>query len=198
MEFVPRHLHTIPPATGPDRLPGGAVVRRLGPLSPPDHCPACGETPPGHRQTHHSPDRLLPAACRVSASCRAFPSPSRRWRTATRDDASTHEPLPAGGTPFRMRVAPLGTHGLPVQRCWRLQWRLAQRRTTDGQGRRVAGMVQPIRPYDPRLGHRHMQQPALQKVRDWQGHLLDPRTGAVSLYMTGATGDGDAGAVVCY
>src|SRR5215510_9113418 len=35
MEFVPRHPYAIPPATGPDdRLPGGAVVRRLGPLSP--------------------------------------------------------------------------------------------------------------------------------------------------------------------
>src|SRR5215471_3638723 len=107
MEFVPRHLYTIPPATGPDSLPGGAVVRRLGPLSPPDHFPACGEMPPGHRQTHHPPERLLPAACRVSASCRAFPSPYRRGRTATRDDAGTHEQLTAGGTPFRMRVAPL-------------------------------------------------------------------------------------------
>src|SRR5262245_14555477 len=91
LEFVPRHLHTIPPATGPDRLPGGAVIRRLGPLGPPDPCPAGGETPPGHRQTHHPPDCLLPAACRVSASCRAFPSPYRRWRTTTRDDAGTHE-----------------------------------------------------------------------------------------------------------
>src|SRR5262245_28554069 len=43
-----------------------------------------------------------------------------------------------------------------------------------------------------------MQQPALQKVRDWQGHLLDPRTRALSLLMTGATGEGDAGAVVCH
>src|SRR5919199_4894131 len=104
MEFGPRPLHTISPATGPDRLPGEAVVRRLGPLSPPDHFPACGETPPGRRQTHHSPDRLLPAAWRVSASCRKFPSPHRRWRTATRGDAGTHEPLTAGGAPFRMRV----------------------------------------------------------------------------------------------
>src|SRR5262249_1426264 len=125
MEFVPRHLYTIPPATGPDSLPGGAVVRRLGPLSPPAHFPACGEMPPGHRQTHHPPERLLPAACRVSASCRAFPSPYRRGRTATRDDAGTHEQLTAGGTPFRMRVAPLGTHGLPVQGWWGLHRRVS-------------------------------------------------------------------------
>ena len=95
-----------------------------------------------------------------------------------------------------MGVPPLRTHRLPVQRGWRLHRRLAKLRTTDGQGRSVAGMVQPIRPHDPRLGHRHMQQPALEQVRDWQGHLLDPRTRAVSLLMTGATGEGDAGAVV--
>src|SRR5215468_12107182 len=41
-----------------------------------------------------------------------------------------------------------------------------------------------------------MQQPALEKVRHGQRHLLDPRTDAVSLLMTGATGEGDAGAVV--
>ena len=152
MEFVPRHLHTIPPATGPDRLPGGAVVRRLGPLSSPDHCPACGETPPGHRQTPHPPDRLLPAACRVSASCRECPSPYRRGRTATRDDAGTHEPLPAGGTPFRRRVAPLGTHGLPVQGWWGLHRRLSKRRAAAGQGRGVRRMIQPVAPHDARLG----------------------------------------------
>src|SRR5215470_1600011 len=195
MEFVPRHLHTIPPATGPDSLPGGAVVRRLGPLSPPDHCPACGETPPGHCQTHYPPDRLLPAACRVSASCRAFSSPYRRWRTATRDDAGTHEQLTAGGTPFRMRVAPLGTHGLPVQGWWGLQRRLSTRRAADGQGRGVRRMIQPVAPHDARLGHRDMEEPPLQKVRHGQGHLLAPRTRAISLLMTGATGESDAGAV---
>src|SRR5262249_33628120 len=114
MEFGPRHLYTIPPATGPDSLPGGAVVRRLGPLSPPDHFPACGEMPPGHRQTHHPPERLLPAACRVSASCRAFPSPYRRGRPAPRGDAGTHAPLTPGGAPFPVRVPPLGTHRPPV------------------------------------------------------------------------------------
>src|ERR687884_494996 len=116
MEFVPRHPYAIPPATSPDRLPGGAVVRRPGSLSPPDHFPACGETPPGYRQIHHPPERLLPAACRVSASCREFPSPYRRGRTAPRDDSGAHQPLPAGGTPFRVHVAPLGTGCLPIER----------------------------------------------------------------------------------
>src|SRR5215475_11090603 len=45
-----------PPATGLDRLPCGAAVRRPGSLSPPDCFPAHGGTPPGHRQTHQSPD----------------------------------------------------------------------------------------------------------------------------------------------
>src|SRR4029077_7950928 len=56
MEFGPLHPHALPPATGPDRLPCGAAVRRPGPLSPPYRFPAHGGTPPGHRQTHHSPD----------------------------------------------------------------------------------------------------------------------------------------------
>src|SRR5262252_9840656 len=60
----------------------------------------------------------------------------------------------------------------------------------------MARMVQPIRPQAPRLGYGHMQQPALEKVGDGQGHLLEPRTRAISLLMTGATGEGDAGAVV--
>src|SRR5262252_6584299 len=97
MEFVPQPPHALPPATGPDRLPA-----RAG-------------TPRGHRQTDHPPGRSPPAACRVPASCRALLSPYGRGRTATRDDTSTHEQLTAGGTPFRMRVTPLGTHGLPVQ-----------------------------------------------------------------------------------
>ena len=36
-----------------------------------------------------------------------------------------------------------------------------------------------------------MQQPTLKKVRDWQGHLLKPRTRAVSLLLPGAIGEGD-------
>src|SRR5258707_7526475 len=37
--------------------------------------------------------------------------------------------------------------------------RLAKLRTTDGQGRSVAGMVQPIQPHAPRLRHRDMEEP---------------------------------------
>ena len=55
-----------------------------------------------------------------------------------------------------MGLPTLRTHRLPVQRGWRLQRRLAKRRTTDSQGRSVAGMVQPIRPHDPRLRHRRL------------------------------------------
>src|SRR5215472_9146157 len=58
-----------------------------------------------------------------------------------RDDPRTHEPLATGGTPLGMALPPLRTHRLPVQRGWHLQRRLAKRRTTDGQGRSVAGMV---------------------------------------------------------
>src|SRR5215467_158002 len=129
-------------------------------------------------------------------SCGALLQGEAGRSPAPRDDTRTHEPLATGGTPLGMALPPLRTHRLPVQRGWRLQRRLAKRRTTDGQGRRVAGMVQPIRPHDPHLGQRHMQQPALQKVRDGQGHLLAPRMRAISLLMTGATGEGDAGAVV--
>jgi hypothetical protein len=36
-----------------------------------------------------------------------------------------------------------------------------------------------------------MQQPTLQKIRDWQGHLRQPRTRAVSLLLPSAVGEGD-------
>src|SRR5438874_8636605 len=52
MEFGPRHPHTFPPVTSPDRLPCGSAVRRPGLLSPPDHFPARAGPPPGHRQAH--------------------------------------------------------------------------------------------------------------------------------------------------
>src|SRR2546429_4284117 len=53
-------------------------------------------------------------------------------------------------------------------------------------------MVQSIPPHNSCLGDWHMQQPTLKKVRDWQGHLLEPRLRAVGFLMTGATGEGDA------
>jgi len=48
MEVMLGHSHALPPATGSDRLPCGPVVRRPGPLSPPDRVPARGETLLGH------------------------------------------------------------------------------------------------------------------------------------------------------
>ena len=144
MEFVPRHLHTIPPATGPASLPCGAAVRRPSSLSPPDCFPAHGGPPPGHRQTHHTPDRPPLAACRGSASCRALPSPHRRGRTATRDDTRTHEPLATGGTPLGMGVPTLGTHRLPVQTQGDLYGRLPKRRAADGEGFGVGMLIQPL------------------------------------------------------
>jgi hypothetical protein len=150
--------------------PVGPVVRSPGPLSPPDRVPARAGTPRGHRQTDPPPGCSLPAAWRGSASCRALLSPYGRWRTATRDDAGTHEQLTAGGTPFRMRVAPLGTHGLPVQGWWGLHRRLSKRRAADGQDLGVRRMIQPVAPHYARLGHRDMKEPPLQKVRHGQRH----------------------------
>src|SRR5262249_18576205 len=94
--------------------PAGVVVRGPGPLPSPDRVLACIGTPPGHRQTHHPPDRLLPAACRVSASCREFPSPYRRWRTPPRGHTGAHQPPSTGGTPLRMGVPPLPTPPPPL------------------------------------------------------------------------------------
>jgi hypothetical protein len=196
MEFVPRHPHAIPPATGPDRLPCGAAVRSPGPLSPPDRFPAHGGTPPGHHQTHHSPDCPPPTACRVLASCRALLSPHRRGRTTTRDHTRTHEPLATGGTPLRMGFPPLRTHGLPVQRGWHRHRRLAKHRTTDGQGRSVAGMVEPLRPHDPRLRPGDMEEPPLQQGRHGQRHPLGRGGVRIGLLLPRARGEGDAGAVV--
>src|SRR5215510_14987228 len=104
------------------------------------------------------------------SACGALPRGYAGRSPSPRDDTRTHEPLATGGTPLRMGVPPLRTHRLPVQRGWHLHRRLAKLRTTDGQGRRVAGMVQPIGPHDPRLGHRHMEQPPLEKVRHGQGY----------------------------
>ena len=95
-----------------------------------------------------------------------------------------------------MGLPTLRTHRLPVQRCWRLQRRLATRRTTDGQGRSVAGMVQPIRPHDPRLGQRHMPQPALEKVGDGQSHPLGCGLPSVCLLRAQTIAEGDALAVL--
>src|SRR4029434_8035847 len=132
----------------PSRLPQAriaslaeAIVSRLGPLSPPDSFPAHAGPPSGHRQAHHTPQRPPPAACHVSASACALPSPSQRWRTPARDHAGAHEPLPAGGTPLGMGLPPLRTHGLPVQGWLWLHRRWPKRRAADGEGLGVRLMI---------------------------------------------------------
>jgi hypothetical protein len=144
MEFVPRHPHALPPPTGPDHFPCGVAVSRLGPLSPPDRVPARAGPPPGRRQTHHLPHRSPPTAWRVSASCRALPSPYRRWRTPARDHVGAHEQLATGGTPLRMGLSANGTHRLPGQCHRRLHRRLPQRRAADGEGFGVGMLIQPL------------------------------------------------------
>jgi len=141
MEFGPRHPHALPPTTSPASLPCGAAGCRLGPLSPPDRVPARAGTPPGHRQTHHTPDRPPPAACCVSASCRTLPSQHWRRRTATRDDTRTHEQLATGGTPLGLGLPTRGTHRLPGQWHRRLHPRLPQRRAADREGLRLRGVI---------------------------------------------------------
>src|SRR5262252_2442626 len=101
------------------------------------------------------------------------------------DDTRTHEPLATGGTPLGMGLPTLGTHRLPVQPHRDHHRRLPERRAAQRQSRGLRRMVQPIAPHGPRLGYGHMQQPALEKVRDWQGQPLAPRTRAFSLRMTG-------------
>ena len=192
MEFVPRHLamHLLAPA----RLPGGAVVRRLGPLSPQTIALPVERH---HRATarHTIPGPTSPAACRVSASCRECPSPYGRWRTATRDDAGTHEPLPAKRDTVPDARRPLGTHGLPVQGWWGRQRQLSQRRAADGQGRGGRRMIRPVARGTP-LGHRDMEEPPLQKGRHGQRPPWGEGGPRVGLLLPRTRGEGDAVAVV--
>ena len=143
MEFVPRRFHAIPLATGPDRLPCGAAVRRPGPLRSPDRVPAPGGTPPGHRQAHHLPGRSPPAACCGSTSGRALPSQDRRWRPPAREHTGAHEPLPAGGTPLGMGLPTRGTHRLPGQGHRHLHRQLPKGGTADREGLRRRRVPQP-------------------------------------------------------
>ena len=71
-----------------------------------------------------------------------------------------------------MPVASLRTHRLPVQGYGRLHRRLAHMGTADRQGVGLGGVVEPVGPHDPRLRHRYMQQPALEKVCHRQGQPL--------------------------
>ena len=94
-----------------------------------------------------------------------------------------------------MGLPTLGTHRLPVQPHRDHHRRLPERRAAQRQSRSPRRMVQPIAPHGPRLGYGHMPQPALEKVRDRQRHLLEPRTRAVSFLMPRATGEGDTRAI---
>jgi hypothetical protein len=196
MEFGPRHPHAIPPPTSPERLACGAAVRRSGPVSPPDRVPARAGTPLGHRQTDHPPGRSPPAACRVPASCRALPSPSRWWRTPARDHAGAHQALSAGGTPLGMGLPTLRTHGLPVQGWGGLHRRLPEGGAAGGPCRSVGMLGEAIRPHHPRLRHRDLAEPPLQKVRHGPRHLVGRGGPRVGLRLPRARGAGDAGAVV--
>jgi hypothetical protein len=129
------------PATGPARLPYGAVVSRLGPLSPPDRAPAHARPPPGPRQPDPTRGRSPPAAWCGSASCRALPSQHRWGRTATRDDTRTHEPLATGRPPLGVSLPTLGTQRLPHALLVRsLLWE-GEGARANGHGRRVRGAV---------------------------------------------------------
>jgi hypothetical protein len=90
-----------------------------------------------------------------------------------------------------MHVTALGAQGLPDQRRWHGHGRLPEMGPAQRERLWVGLMVQPIAPHHAGLGDWHRQQPALKKVRAWQGHPLKPRTRAVSLLLPGARGEGD-------
>ena len=99
-------------------------------------------------------------------SCCAFPNQSGGRSPTARDDLGAHQHLAAGWTPLRERVPVLRTHHLPVQRHGDLHGQLPERCTADGQRLSMRVMVQPIAPHRPRLGHGHMEEKALEKVRN--------------------------------
>jgi len=91
-----------------------------------------------------------------------------------------------------MHVTALGAQGLPDQRRWHGHGRLPEMGPAQRERLWVGLRVQPIAPHHAGLGDWHMQQPALKKVRDWQGHPLKPRARAGSLLLPGAIGEGGA------
>ena len=108
----------------------------------------------------------------VRISCGALPRGDAGRSPSPRDDTRAHEPLATGGTPLGMGLSTLGTHRLPVQAYGDLHGRLPKRCAADREGRGVGRMVQPASPHHARLGHRDMEEPALQKVRHGQRHPL--------------------------
>jgi hypothetical protein len=179
-------IRPVGPAYGLGRGDGGRLPRTL-------EAPRC---PLGraHDARRSPPDRPLPwqvlaGVCASGGSCLRRP---RRRGARPWDDLEANEPLPADRTPFRMRITPLGTPRLPPQRHRHHHGGLPHVEPTAGQRLHGGMMGQSIAPHRPRLGHGHMHQPALEKGRDGHGQPLEPRTGAVSLLLTGATGAGDA------
>jgi hypothetical protein len=75
------------------------------------------------------------------------------WRSPTaQDNPRAHEPLPAGRTPFRVRLAPLRTRRLPIARDRDDHGQLPHLRPAVHQRLRVGVMVQPLEAHDPALG----------------------------------------------
>ena len=123
MEVMPGHPHAHVPATGPDSPTRNGVARvpsvpRV--LSAPRT--AWGPHTAGTRHTPPLAGGLLRCWCHAARSLA-----NRGGVPPARDDPGAHQELTAGGTLFRMRVAPLGTHGLPVQGRWGLHRRWPER-----------------------------------------------------------------------
>ena len=182
MEFGPRHPHALPPTTSPDRLSCGAAVRRSGPVSPPDRVPARAGTPRATaRQT--TPWPISPSSLSWVGLMPRAPQPGQAGgapRAGSRPVHTSRCPQVGHRSGW---ASPLRTHRLPVQG-QALHRRLAKRGTADSQGRRLGGMVQPVGPHDPRLGHRDMQEPALEKIGHRQRQPLG-RGGRVGLLLPG-------------
>src|SRR5262245_44245433 len=86
-------------------------------------CPVPGPgAPPGTRRPYQ-------VVRTIGWSCSALLCWSAGRRTPTRDDARTHQALPARGTALRMQGAPLRAYRLPIQDGGCLHRRLAQGHT---------------------------------------------------------------------
>jgi hypothetical protein len=161
MEFMPGADSVVRPvgsAYGLGCGDGGRLLRPLGVPQSPQGPPHDAMRPPH--------DRLLP--CQVcaggGASCRLCSRQGERRRSSPRDDPGAHQQLPAGGTPFRVHVAPLGTGRLPMERDRDNHGRLPQLCSATRQRRSRGVMIQPLGADHPALGDRHRQQPPLEKV----------------------------------
>src|SRR5215470_11977575 len=188
MEFIESQPRGIQPVVPAWALGCGAGRRGLRALeAPPWSCRPAPDT------ASLGPDTLSPSptASAISTTCGTFSRQRRRRRPAPGDNAGAHQALATGRTPFRMRLTALGAQGLPDQRLRHGHGRLPKVGSAPRERLGVGMMVQSIAPHHAGLGDWYMQQPTLQKVRDWQGHALQSRTRAVSLLLPGARGEGD-------